>query len=328
MSDLSKRSIEVGDTVPTMRTIFLMTVPTLLVALAAPVQSPRTAMAGTWVHVPNQASASLPAAPNALLGARLAIAFDGGKLVLTRASGSSSMVVTYPLDGTRVAYPLSGQLCGGDHTMYETAAWEGDSLIVTSVGLRMAGSTGPSDTNNRRVIRMEGDRLIVEGSVMRQGQAQAVASVFARTTEGLPAPVAAPVGTPATIANTSWITGRWEGTSGRSVTTEEHWTPGASGGMIGVGRTLAGGSLSGFEFLCIAERNGSLAYLAMPGARTPATVFMATEVTPTSITFENPAHDYPKLIRYAQTPDGGLETTIAGADGARTAKVTLKRVKP
>ena len=82
----------------------------------------------------------------------------------------------------------------------------------------------------------------------------------------------------------------------------------------------------GFEFLCIAERGGSLAYLAMPGARTPATVFVATEVTPTSVTFENPSHDYPQLIRYALTPDGGLETTIAGANGARTMKVTLTRV--
>ena len=57
----------------------------------------------------------------------------------------------------------------------------------------------------------------------------------------------------------------------------------------------------------------------------PATTFVLTALTPTSATFENPGHDFPKMIRYAQTADGGLETTIAGADGARAQTVALKK---
>lgn len=310
-----------------MRSVLLaavLAIPGVFAGLAAPQNSPREAFNGSWVFMPNQASSSLPAATNPALGARLDIAIDGNTLVLTRPSGTTSYAVTYPLDGSRVRYPLSGQLCEGEHTMYDTAVWEGEALVITSVGLAMSGTTTPSPIDNRRVLRREGDRLVVESSVMRQGERRQVASVFERTTTPLPRPAPAPVGVPTTIASAAWLSGQWEGTT-KTVTTEERWTPAVSGGMIGIGRTIVGGSLSAFEFLCIAERNGSLAYLAMPGARTPATVFMATEVTPTSITFENPSHDYPKLIRYAQTPDGGLETTIAGANGARTAKVTLKR---
>ncbi len=46
----------------------------------------------------------------------------------------------------------------------------------------------------------------------------------------------------------------------------------------------------------------------MPNARVPATVFVATEITPTRVTFENPAHDFPRVTRYARTADGSLET--------------------
>ena len=63
----------------------------------------------------------------------------------------------------------------------------------------------------------------------------------------------------------------------------------------------------------------------MPDGRTPATVFMLTALTPTTATFENPAHDYPKIVRYTQTADGSLETTIAGANMVRLVSVTLKK---
>lgn len=90
-------------------------------------------------------------------------------------------------------------------------------------------------------------------------------------------------------------------------------------------RTMRGSSVTSFEFLCIAERDGSLAYIALPDGRTTPTVFMLTQLTATSATFENPAHDFPKLIRYTHTADGGLETMTAGAGGARAQTVVLKK---
>ena len=95
--------------------------------------------------------------------------------------------------------------------------------------------------------------------------------------------------------------------------------------MLGVGRTLRGASMIEFEFVRIAEREGTLMYIAMPNARTPATEFTLTTITADSATFENPAHDFPKLVRYARLPDGSLQTTISGGPGTRETSVTLKR---
>jgi hypothetical protein len=312
-----------------MRTLLLAAVvgiPSVITAFGVSSAGQPAAMSGTWAYVAKEAPPALPAAPSGILGARLGISLDGKTVTLTRLSAGSSFAVTYPLDGSRVSYPVPGQLCEGERTFHETAAWENNALVITSVGLTPAGGGATTSSNSRRILKLEGDRLVIEATIVQQGQQRQVGAVYTRTTEAMPpARAALPLaGTPATIANAAWIGGRWEGTT-NGVTTEERWTPAASGGMIGVGRALRGSALASFEFLCIAERGNSVAYLAMPGARTPATVFMATEVTPTSITFENPSHDYPKLIRYAQTPDGGLETTISGANGAQTMKVMLKR---
>jgi hypothetical protein len=53
---------------------------------------------------------------------------------------------------------------------------------------------------------------------------------------------------------------------------------------VTLGRTLSGSQMSSFEFLCIVERERSLAYMAMPNGRSPATYFMLTNITPDSAT--------------------------------------------
>ena len=96
--------------------------------------------------------------------------------------------------------------------------------------------------------------------------------------------------------------------------------------MHAVSRTLRGGtSLNAFEFLCIAERAGGLVYTALPNARTPATDFFLTAIDATSATFENPAHDFPKKIRYALREDGTLEAVVSGEAGQRGFTLTFKK---
>ena len=68
--------------------------------------------------------------------------------------------------------------------------------------------------------------------------------------------------------------------------------------MLAVARTMRNGVMNAFEFLCIVERNGGLVYQAMPNGRQPATDFTLTKMDGNSLTFENPAHDFPKMIRY------------------------------
>jgi hypothetical protein len=138
------------------------------------------------------------------------------------------------------------------------------------------------------------------------------------------------------MAQVAWIAGTWTGTRGASASgalergaaasgalergasrIEERWTPPAGGSMLAISRTLRDGNMSAFEFLCIVERNGGLVYQAMPNGRMPATDFTLTTIDESSATFENPAHDFPKMIRYTKKADGSLEAVISGANGAK-----------
>jgi hypothetical protein len=87
---------------------------------------------------------------------------------------------------------------------------------------------------------------------------------------------------------------------------------------------VTGDRMVAFEYLRIVERDGGLVYVAQPGGR-PPTDFVLTAQAGQSATFENPAHDFPKLIRYTLKPDGVLEATISDG-GTRAQTFTFKRV--
>lgn len=133
-----------------------------------------------------------------------------------------------------------------------------------------------------------------------------------------PAPVA-----PATIAQISWLSGNWVGGTGTRFA-EERWTPARGGTMFGLGRTVRGDVMVEYEFLCIAERAGTLVYTAMPNAG-PATDFTLTGIDAKSATFENPTHDFPKKIRYVNKPDGTMEAVVSGDASARSLTFAFRR---
>ncbi|MEX2272440.1 MAG: DUF6265 family protein [Vicinamibacterales bacterium] len=149
-------------------------------------------------------------------------------------------------------------------------------------------------------------------------------SLSAQVKPDAPAPAPKVKAAAARIAQVEWITGTWIGQAG-DMTIEERWTPAASGAILGIGRTLQGARMAGFEFLRITERDGSLVYAAMPNGRSPATPFTLTSITPDTATFENPSHDYPKLVRYSRLPDGSLQTTISAGGDVNAQSVVLKK---
>lgn len=116
----------------------------------------------------------------------------------------------------------------------------------------------------------------------------------------------------ATLTQLAWLAGTWRGADG-PVMFEERWTPAAGGAMLAVSRTLKGDRMVAFEFLRIVERDGGLVYIAQPNGR-PPTEFRLTAIDAQSVTFENPAHDFPKMIRYGTRADGSLEARVS--DGA------------
>lgn len=127
---------------------------------------------------------------------------------------------------------------------------------------------------------------------------------------------------PATIDAVSWLAGAW--TTGGGSPTEERWLAPAGGAMLGTSRTVARERMVAFEFLRIVERDGTLVYVAQPGGR-PPTEFTLTSLGSREATFENPAHDYPKVIAYVRSGDA-LAVTISDANGERPMTFQFSRL--
>ena len=117
-------------------------------------------------------------------------------------------------------------------------------------------------------------------------------------------------------ADLAFMKGAWEG-GPPGMKFEERWTEEAGGLMLGISRTVKGEKAIGFEFLRIEFRADGIFYVAQPGGR-PKTEFKLTASDGVSATFENPAHDHPKMIRYTRTGDGSLRADLDGAEGKQS----------
>lgn len=269
-------------------------------------------------------------APSAVFGGRFWLDQKADSLTLTRPVRDTALVVVHKLDGVEVRSRVPGAMCLGDAGTITSMVWEGDTLVHRILGSIPPGSTTVTKAAVRQVLRrISGDRIQVESVMRPAGQTEfvPVATVYARMSDAPPeVPVGPAVTTaPATLDRMTWLGGTWTGTQGAS-SIEERWTPAGGGTMLAISRTVgATGGVTAFEYLCIAERGGSLVYTAMPNGRSPATDFLLTAIDDSSATFENPAHDFPKAIRYALKPDGTLEATISGAPGQRATTFTFKK---
>jgi len=127
----------------------------------------------------------------------------------------------------------------------------------------------------------------------------------------------------AALSDVSWMEGTWVSSTGARIV-DERWTPPGGGTMLAVSRTLSGERLVEFEYLRIVDRDGSLVYIAQPNGR-PPTEFPLTRIDGRHVTFENPEHDFPKVVEYAAKSDGSLEASISGAGGERRMSWTFTR---
>ncbi len=113
-----------------------------------------------------------------------------------------------------------------------------------------------------------------------------------------------------TVSQLSWIAGCWTRALPDGVN-EEHWMKPAGGSMLGMSRTVRGGRTTEFEFLRIAEADGSLAYIAKPSGQAEAS-FPVKTLTEREVVFENPKHDFPQRVIYRQNADGTVAARIEG----------------
>lgn len=298
------------------------------------VQQQQPNLSGTWVAT-KDAPATLPTAPSAVFGERFGLRPEGKNMALIRPvrGRATALTVLFPLDGSETTVLSPSRPCMGQSGQVITMAWESDVLRYSIVATLAPGASSPTRAATPfgyRFRPISADKLVIE-TTMRDsasGEARAVGTVYQRSTEALPedppAPPKAPPVAPATIAQVAWIAGDWINVTA-SGSVEERWSTGAGGGMIATSRTLRGTDvMTAFEFLCISERDGTLVYTAMPNAGT-ATDFTLTKIDADSATFENPAHSFPKLIRYAKRPDGGMDASISGGGTSKPTVFPFKR---
>lgn len=287
----------------------------------------RPDLSGTWVATKDAPASAAPSS-GPVFGAQFAVRQDGQTVTLIRRVRDTNIAATYPTDGSEVRVRLPGALCMADSESIETAAWDGDALALTVVGSAIPAGGNVQKLSVRRVLKLQAPgTLVVEASLRDPAQPapRTVGTVYKPSAELMTAPPAPQTPrTPATLAQLGWLAGTWAGASG----SEERWTPPTGGSMIGVSRTLRNGAMTAFEFLCIAERGGGLVYQAMPNGRSPATDFTLTRLDAQSATFENPAHDFPKAIRYSLLADGTLEAVISGDAKQRAITFTFKKGTP
>jgi uncharacterized protein DUF6265 len=290
-------------------------------SLASVDAQPRTDFSGTWVAA-TDAPPDATVAVNPLFGQQFAIRHEGEALTIVRKIRESNTSATYTLDGREVRRRIPGSLCMADSELVETATRERERIALTVVGSIAPGTTTVSPASIRQTLRLAShDTLVVEGST-RESPSRPIGTVYRRSAESMAVAQAdAPV-VQASIAQLPWLAGVWVGPTG----SDERWTPALSGSMMGVSRSLRNNVLTEFEFLCIVQRGGGLVYQAMPNGRSPATDFRMTRMDSKSVTFENPAHDFPKTIRYTLGADGTLEAVVGAGD--RSMRFTFTRQQP
>lgn len=114
---------------------------------------------------------------------------------------------------------------------------------------------------------------------------------------------------PATIDGAAWLAGCWGMQRGQA-TVEEQWMGPAGGTMLGMSRTIKSGKLEDYELVLIRAQDGRVDYEAHPMLQSTA-VFTATIVSDTLLQFENPRHDFPRLIAYHRRGTDSLIARIA-----------------
>ncbi|HUP18535.1 MAG TPA: DUF6265 family protein [Gemmatimonadota bacterium] len=115
-----------------------------------------------------------------------------------------------------------------------------------------------------------------------------------------------------------WMAGCWARESAAS-SMEEVWTRPRGGIMLGVSRTVRGGAATGFEHLLLHARGDTVIYRASPSGQA-TTEFAATHLSDTLAVFENPRHDFPRIIAYRPAAGDSLHARVEGPgrDGSPT----------
>lgn len=99
---------------------------------------------------------------------------------------------------------------------------------------------------------------------------------------------------------------------------------------MGLGRTIrhrpSGDTTTNYEFTRILERSGKLVFVAQPSGQKLAE-FNEETLTDSSVTFSNPAHDYPQSVSYARRGTDSLYARTDGNIGGKNRRIEFVYVR-
>lgn len=127
--------------------------------------------------------------------------------------------------------------------------------------------------------------------------------------------VCSPTALSAQTSALKWMAGCWERRANNLVVTEQ-WSFPRAKMMLGAGQTTRGDSTIEYEHTRIFERDGTLVYSAQPSGQKPAE-FVADSARGYSVTFSNPAHDFPQRVIYRRLGADSLLGRIEGQRGGQ-----------
>jgi hypothetical protein len=132
-----------------------------------------------------------------------------------------------------------------------------------------------------------------------------------------------------TLASLDWLLGQWVADGAQS-TIRETWTARSSATWEGEGTeaSKANPAKSSREDLRLVVMSDGVYYFAKVAHNELPVAFRLTECADDHFAFVNPAHDFPKAIRYTLKPDDTLEAVVSSGPNERGLTFTFKREKP
>ena len=111
------------------------------------------------------------------------------------------------------------------------------------------------------------------------------------------------------IDKLAFMAGCWSGTG-----TYEMWMKPEGGSVMGMGRTLRNGKTVATEYFFVNEQPDGVVMNVQQRLAEKTTTFRVKEITASSVTFENPQHDFPQRVIYRLTGPGALLGRIEGIE--------------
>lgn len=267
------------------------------------------ALDGEWLYVQDRTEGRASEDQQPPMSVTFALRVEGDAVVQVRGKGSDRREERIALDGSTL------EDVGESSIKRYRGEWKDGALEYVTEIVRVSDNV--RTTLIRKVFRATPDGLLVRVVVGDPAQLDGIALYRHPQDIALPAPAQA------AIADLAWLNDAWVGTRG-SAFLEERWGPPLGGAMLGVSRTVSRGSMVGFEYLRIVERDGGLVYVAQPGGN-PPTEFVLTELGATRAVFENPRHDSPQRIVYELSVEGSLSASIGFINGGRPTRFEFTR---